>query len=105
MHYVCSAKYLEKYRVSVEFEDGTRKIVDLEKHLEGPVFEPLRNVSYFRLVSFNPDIETIVWPNDADFSPDFLYEIGKQVDAVRKPAARSRKRHASTGGRAAIARS
>jgi len=104
MHYVCSAKYLEKYRVSVEFEDGTRKIVDLEKHLEGPVFEPLKDLDYFRLVSFNPDIETIVWPNDADFSPDFLYEIGKQVAAVRKPAARSGKRHASTRGQSAITR-
>jgi hypothetical protein len=24
-----------------------------------------------------PDFETIVWPNDADFSPDFLNEIGQ----------------------------
>jgi hypothetical protein len=77
MHHVCSAEYLGGYRVLVEFEDGIRKVIDLEQHLDGPIFEPLKVPAYFRLVSYNPDIETIVWPNDADFSPDFLYEIGK----------------------------
>jgi hypothetical protein len=82
MHHVCSAEYLDGYRVLVEFEDGIRKVIDLEQHLDGPIFEPLKAPAYFRLVSYNPDIETIVWPNDADFSPDFLYEIGQTPPAA-----------------------
>ena len=53
-----------------------RKAVDLQAHLDGEVFQPLRDVDYFRTVLVNQDIQTIVWDNDADFSPDFLYEIG-----------------------------
>ena len=60
----------------VEFENQEVRVVDLELHLDGPVFEPLRELEFFKKFSVNQDIDTVVWPNDADFSPDFLYEIG-----------------------------
>ena len=41
---------------------------------DGWSFEPLRDPDYFKQVRLNPDIGTIVWPNGADFSPEFLYE-------------------------------
>ncbi len=59
------------------FEDRKQKLVNLERYLEGGVFEPLKNLDYFKLVTLNSDIDTVVWPNSADFSPDFLYEIGQ----------------------------
>jgi len=77
MHYVTDVSYLEDYRLRVFFEDGTSKVVDLQPYLDGPIFEPLKNPDFFRQVSVNPDIDTIVWPNDADFAPEFLYEIGR----------------------------
>ena len=77
MHYVTDVSYLEDYKLRVFFEDGTSKVVDLQPYLDGPVFEPLKNPDFFRQVSVNPDIDTIVWPNDADFAPEFLYEIGR----------------------------
>lgn len=40
------------------FEDGTRKVIDLEQHLAGPVFEPLKDPVYFRRVAYNADMET-----------------------------------------------
>ena len=112
MHYVCSAEYLDGYRVLVEFEDGIRKVIDLEQHLDGPIFEPLKAPAYFRLVSYNPDIETIVWPNDADFSPDFLYEIGQTTHTAggsgvrrqRGVGSRPQKKPATGSARAAVAR-
>ena len=88
MHYVTEALYLEGRRLRLRFEDDTVKVVDLRSHLDGGVFEPLRDPAYFRLVKLNRDIDTVVWPNDADFSPDFLYEIGEDVSeqAVRADA-------------------
>jgi len=84
MHYVTEVKHLSGYRLLVTFEDAVRKVVDLQPHLEGEIFEPLKDLDYFKTVRVNRDIDTIVWDNDADFSPDFLYEIGA---AIAEPTA------------------
>jgi len=49
--------------------------VNLEGYLEKPVFSPLRDKDYFKKFKLNPF--TIEWENGADFSPEFLYEIGE----------------------------
>ena len=79
MHYVAEAEYVAGYKIRVRFEDGHIKLVDLGFHLDGPIFEPLRDLAYFRRFVVNSEIDTIVWPNHADFSPDFLYEIGQET--------------------------
>lgn len=81
MHFVKKAEYLGGYRVRLSFEDGSVRDVDLAPHLEGAIFEPLKDVAYFKTLRVEPDLDTIVWDNGADMSPDFLYEIGT---AVRK---------------------
>ncbi|HBN08998.1 MAG TPA: DUF2442 domain-containing protein [Cyanobacteria bacterium UBA8530] len=77
MHYVKQAEYIDGYRVTLTFEDGNVKIIDLLPYLEGEVFEPLKNPNYFKDFKVDFDADTIVWPNGADFSPDFLYEKGQ----------------------------
>ena len=79
MHYVTDAAYVGDYKIKVRFEDGKVKLVDLSSYLDGPIFRPLKDLSYFRSFSVNPDIDTITWPNNADFSPDFLYEVGQTI--------------------------
>jgi hypothetical protein len=76
MHYVVDASYIDGYQLKIQFENGEVRVVDLSDHLDGPVFEPLKELSYFKQFQVNHDIDTVVWPNGADFSPDFLYEIG-----------------------------
>jgi hypothetical protein len=73
---VRKAKCVSGHRLLLAFEDGSTRLVDLEPYLSGEVFEPLKDVSYFKRVRVNRDLDTVVWPNEADFSPDFLYEIG-----------------------------
>jgi hypothetical protein len=80
MHFVKEAEYLSGFKLLLVFEDGVKKIVDFHPYLEGEVFRPLKDISYFKEVRVNTDIDTVVWPNDADFSPDFLYEVGIKTE-------------------------
>jgi len=79
MHFVRKASYAGELRLLLTFEDGSERLVNLEPHLDGPIFEPLKDPAYFRSFRLNEDIDTVVWENDADFSPDFLYEISQPV--------------------------
>src|ERR1700674_5182693 len=76
MHFVKDVKYLSEYKLLLTFEDGSLRQVDLAPHLDGEVFEPLKDLSNFKSVHLNSDLDTIVWKNGADMSPAFLYETG-----------------------------
>jgi hypothetical protein len=75
MHCVREAEYLSEYKVLVTFEDGSSRVADLEIHLNGEIFSSLKALDQFKAFRVEPDLDTLVWPNGADFSPDFLYEI------------------------------
>ena len=69
------AEARDDHRVRVRFEDGLTAEVDLSYLLDyGGVFEPLRDVDYFRRLRADSEAGTIVWPNDADIAPETLYE-------------------------------
>jgi len=70
---VVEARHLRDHTVWLRFEDGTAGEVDLAGELQGPVFEPLGDVQYFKGFVVSPDLGTISWPNGADFAPEFLY--------------------------------
>jgi hypothetical protein len=80
--HVTSLTYLEGYRLRLHFNDGTIKDVDLRKELYGEVFEPLQDIELFKQVKVNPDAGTIEWPDGADFAPEFLHKIGKEVRKI-----------------------
>ena len=79
MHFVKDVIYMSEYKLQLTFEDGSLRLVNLESHLDGEIFEPLKDINYFKTVRVSPDLDTIVWNNGADMSPDFLYEIGKPM--------------------------
>ncbi|WP_037316498.1 DUF2442 domain-containing protein [Salegentibacter sp. Hel_I_6] len=74
---IISADYLEDYKIKLKFNDGLEKRIDLEKELYGEIFEPLKNMDYFKNFSLNHF--TIEWPNGADFAPEFLYNYNKEL--------------------------
>lgn len=84
MHYIVEAIYMSDYKLKLRFEDDAQKVVDLASHLDGVIFTPLRDIRYFQQFTLNTDIDTIVWPNSADFSPDFLYDIGLEAIETRE---------------------
>ena len=71
---VTDAKYIREYTLYLRFSDGSDGEVDLEHELDGEIFEPLKNITYFKDFSVNQELHTVVWPNGADFAPEFLYE-------------------------------
>ena len=89
MHFVKDVAYVSEYKLLLTFEDGVVKFVDMEPYLDGEIFEPLKNIDYFKKVNVNPDIDTIVWDNGADVSPDFLYEVGVVQKGRRQKSASS----------------
>lgn len=68
------ARYTGNFSVWLRFSDGLEGTVDLSRDLAGEVFEPLRDVAYFARVELHPELRTLVWPNGADFAPEFLRE-------------------------------
>ncbi len=80
--HIKAVQYLGDYRLRLTFSDGAVKDVDLSGELYGEVFEPLQRVDFFKNVALNPDSQTIEWPNGADFAPEYLHSLGKDVQKV-----------------------
>jgi hypothetical protein len=80
--HITNVTYLEGYRLQLQFNDGTVKEVDLRNELYGELFEPLKNLDLFKQARLNLESHTIEWPNGADFAPEFLHEIGKEVRKI-----------------------
>jgi len=76
--------HVKNHVLRVEFADEVVKDVDLWEELQGEIFEPLRDPEFFRQARVNEETRTIEWPNGADFAPEFLYEIGKEVGRSRE---------------------
>lgn len=70
---------LDPYVVRVVFADGEVRDVDIGPLLDGPIFQPLRDVKTFTQVSVDEFSETIVWPNGADLDPEVLYGVAEPV--------------------------
>jgi hypothetical protein len=71
--HVTGARHVAGHRVHLSFNDGTAGEVDLEGVLDGPVFQPLRDVEYFK--QFHLEGHTLTWSNGADFAPEFLHSL------------------------------
>lgn len=71
--HVDRAKHVTGYRVHLWFNDGTDGEVDFSEVLDGPIFQPLRDVNYFK--QFRLEGHTLAWDNGADFAPEYLHEL------------------------------
>jgi hypothetical protein len=74
---VLEARYVRDYVLWLRFRDGTEGEIDLEPQFYGEVFEPLKDLAFFRQFSVHPVFETLTWPNGADLAPEFLHNSVK----------------------------
>jgi hypothetical protein len=83
---VTKVRPLEPRRLELEFADGLQAVVDLDQVISQyqGVFLPLLNADYFRQVTLNQELGTVVWPNGADICPDVLYSFASRRPIVVK---------------------
>lgn len=70
---VVKAEYAGGYRVKLWFNNNVTKVVDLKSSLKGLVFEPLKDITFFK--RFTVKYNTIEWENGADFAPEYLISL------------------------------
>ena len=76
------------YTLCVRFDDNTEQTIDFRPVLAGEMYGPLRNLELFNQVRIDPEVETLVWPNRADFDPATLHEWPANEQAFRELARR-----------------
>lgn len=65
-------RYVQAHTLWLRFADGAEGEVGLANELEGEIFAPLKDPDTFRSFPLHRELRTIVWPNRADFAPEFL---------------------------------
>lgn len=72
---ITQVRHVQDYVLELTFADGVRAQLDFTKRIvgRGGVFAPLQDVSVFKQVRVDPEIGTLVFPNDVDLDPDVLY--------------------------------
>src|SRR5438552_10593016 len=66
---VRSFEIVAPYTLRVRFDDNTEQTIDFRPVLAGELYGPLRDLELFNKVRIDPEVETLVWPNGADFDP------------------------------------
>lgn len=64
-------KVLEDYKLWIKFENGEKKIFDMEKYVNEKFYQRLKNRNYFEKVKVVDN--TIEWENGEDVAPENLY--------------------------------
>ena len=70
---VIKAEYVDNYRIRLWFDNSVTKVVDLKSSLKGVVFEPLKDLEFFK--RFTVKFNTVEWENGADFAPEYLLAL------------------------------
>ena len=71
--HVVRAEYVADYRIHLWFSDDSDGAVDLAPVLNGPIFERLKDLAFFK--QFRLIGHTIAWENGADFAPEYLRKL------------------------------
>mgnify|MGYP001591528553 CR=1 FL=1 len=80
---VRSYEIVAPYTLKVQFDDNTWQIIDFQSILVGKIYAPLRDLLLFNRVQIDPEVQTLVWPNGADFDPATLHDWPRYADEFK----------------------
>ena len=86
IYHVKSFEIVAPYTLRIDFDDSTTQTINFEAILKGELYGPLRDLSLFNQVKLDPEFETLVWPNGADFDPETLHNWPDYESALRERA-------------------
>jgi hypothetical protein len=86
LYKVTNFEIVGDYTIRVEFDDGTKQVIDFEPVLYGQMWGPLRDLALFGKVEIDPVARTLTWPNGADFDPETLHNWPDYVDELTERA-------------------
>ena len=83
LHWITNIVSVETYILTLQFNTGEIRIVDIEDKLNDwskspdSKFKQLLQPDYFKSVKLNKELDTIYWDNGIDLCPDVLYSLSK----------------------------
>lgn len=86
IHLITEIITVEPYKLTLKFNTGEIRQVDLEAKLKEWAINPnskfaaLLDAGYFRTVKLDPDFNSVVWENGIDLCPDVLYNLSSEVN-------------------------
>ncbi|MBO7486296.1 MAG: DUF2442 domain-containing protein [Spirochaetaceae bacterium] len=75
--YVSSVEPKENYNLLITFENGEKRLFNCASLLDKTVYKPLKNKAFFNTVK--TEYGTVVWNNQIDIAPEYLYQNGMSV--------------------------
>jgi Protein of unknown function (DUF2442) len=85
---VRSFEVLGPYTLRVCFDNDAEQTIDFRPILAGELYGPLRDLELFNQVRIDPEVDTLAWPNGADFDPATLHDWPANEEAFRELARR-----------------
>jgi len=74
IYHITEFEITAPYTLRIKFNDDTEQTINFEPILHGEIYSPLRDLGLFNQVRLDPEVRTLVWPNDADFDPADLHD-------------------------------
>ena len=81
---ISDCQIIGPYTLSLKFDDGASRIINFKNILKGELYYNLNDLNYFNLVKIDNEINTIVWPNGADFDPATLHDWHLYEEDIQK---------------------
>lgn len=67
----------DDYTLRITFADGSIKQYDASLLLQKQIYEPLKNLSFFKRA--HAEYGTVIWNDEIDIAPEHLYECGVPI--------------------------